>query len=284
MIPAPGKEREEALAVIQAVRTAIFYLLFLGQTAVLAIIVGIIALIWRRRTAVSWALAQYWRNSNLFLLRWVVGIRTSVTGAENIPPGPCIIAAKHQSDWDIFAILPHTDNKPAFIAKRELMDIPFFGWAAMSIDTISIDRKLGAEAIPKMLASAREKIAKGCRIVIYPEGTRKAPLAPPEYRQGVVRLYEALRVPVIPVALDSGLYWGRNSLIMWPGTARAHFLPAIEPGLDGQALSARLKQVIEAETTRMIVEAVERGIARPLTPEFQARLAAATQAAGASAA
>jgi 1-acyl-sn-glycerol-3-phosphate acyltransferase len=128
---------------IQAVRTTVFYALFLGQTVVLAIIVGTIAILWRRRTAASWALAQYWRNSNVAMLRWIVGIKSAVEGGETIPPGPCIIASKHQSDWDIFALLPWTDGKPAFIAKRELIDIPFFGWAAQSIDTISIDRKLG---------------------------------------------------------------------------------------------------------------------------------------------
>jgi 1-acyl-sn-glycerol-3-phosphate acyltransferase len=270
------------LAVIQAVRTAIFYLLFLGQTAILAFIVGLIAIIWRRRTAVSWAIAQYWRNSNVFLLRWVVGVKTAVEGGDSIPPGPCIIAAKHQSDWDIFAILPHTDDKPAYIAKRELIDIPFFGWAAQSIDTISIDRKLGAQAIPAMLADAKEKVSRGCRIVIYPEGTRKAPLADPDYRQGIVRMYETLGVPVVPVALNSGLYWGRNSLLIWPGTARAKFLPAILPGLPAPEFAARLKAVIESETTRLIAEAVAGGIARPLTAEFRARLAAATQAAGAA--
>ncbi len=269
------------MAALQAVRTAIFYLLFLGQTVVLAVIVGTIAVIWRRRTAVSWALVQYWRASNLWMLRWIVGIGTEVTGAENVPPGPCIFAAKHQSDWDIFALLPYTGSRPAFIAKRELIDIPFFGWAARSIDTISIDRKLGMEAIPRMLDDARAAIARGCRIVIYPEGTRKAPLAEPAYRQGIVRLYTALDVPVVPVALNSGLYWGRNSLLMWPGTARARLLPAIPPGLGAEQFAERLKTTIEAETTRLIAEAVAGGIARPLTPAFREKLAAATEATGA---
>lgn len=264
------------MVAIQAVRTLVFYALFIGQTAILAITVALIAIIWRRRTVVSWWLADYWRRSNLFLLRWIVGIKTEVTGAEQIPPGPCIIAAKHQSDWDIFALLPATLGKPAFIAKRELMDIPFFGWAARSLDTISIDRKLGGRAVPAMVEDARDKIARGCRIVIYPEGTRKAPLAPADYRQGVVRLYLALGVPVIPVALDSGLYWGRNSLVMWPGTARAHFLAPIEPGLSAETFTEMLRSAIETETTTMIVEAVERGISRPLTDEFRARLRDAT--------
>ena len=269
------------MKVVQAIRTAVFYVLFMGQTIILAIVVGLIAMIWRRRTEASWAIAKYWRNSNVAFLRWIVGVETEVTGAENIPPGACIIAAKHQSDWDIFAILPHTDEQPAYIAKKELIDIPFFGQAAKSINTIPIDRKLGAQAIPEMLRAAGEALSRGCRIVIYPEGTRKKPLADPAYRQGVTRLYEALNVPVVPVALNSGLYWGKLSLTIWPGTARAKFLPAIHPGLSATEFSAKLQAVIEAETIRMIADAVAAGIARPLNDEFRARLATATQAAGA---
>ena len=258
---------------LQALRSALFYALFLGQTVVLAIIIGTIAIAWRRRTAASWALAQYWRNSNVAMLRWIVGIKTAVEGGESIPPGPCIIASKHQSDWDIFALLPWTNDKPAFIAKRELIDIPFFGWAARSIDTISIDRRLGGQAIPRMLSDAKIALARGCRIIIFPEGTRKAPLADPDYRQGIVRMYLTLNVPVVPVALDSGLYWGRNSLVMWPGTARAKVLPAIEPGLSREAFAARLRDTIETETTRLIGEAVHAGVARPLSAAFRQRLA-----------
>lgn len=264
-------------AVVQAVRTGVFYVLFMGQTIILAIVVGLIALMFGR-TELSWRIAQYWRNSNIAFLRVIVGVGTDVQGGENIPPGPCIFAAKHQSDWDIFAILPFTDDKPAFMAKKELIDIPMFGRAAQSINTISIDRKLGAEAIPKMLEDAREALSRGCRIVIYPEGTRKKPLADPDYRQGITRMYEALDVPVIPVALNSGLYWGKLSATIWPGTARARFLPAIVPGLGAEAFAARLQSVVEAETNRLIVEAVEAGIARPLKPDFLARLVKAKQA------
>lgn len=270
------------MTALQALRTALFYLFFMGQTVILAVIVGLIAISFRRRTAVSWAIAQYWRNSSLAFLRLFVGLRTLTEGEHNIPPGAAIIASKHQSDWDVFAILPGA-GRPAFIAKRELIDIPFFGWAARSIDTISIDRKLGAQAIPRMLDEARAAVARGCRIIIFPEGTRKAPLAPPDYRQGIVRLYLALDVPVVPVALDSGLYWGRNSPVLWPGTARARYLPAIPPGLDAATFMARLQDAIETETTRMLAEAVERGIVRPLSAGFRTELAARAQAAGAAA-
>jgi 1-acyl-sn-glycerol-3-phosphate acyltransferase len=205
------------------------------------------------------------------LLRWTVGIRSDVSGEENIPEGPCIIAAKHMSDWDIFAILPHS-RRPAFIAKKELMDIPFFGWAAQTFDTIRIDRSLGSDAIPLMLDDARAALARGCRIIIFPEGTRKAPLADPDYRYGIVRMYEALNVPVVPVALNSGLYWGRNSRILWPGTAKARFLPAIPPGLPASAFQTRLIQTVESETNRLILEAYQGGLARPIPSEMRDRL------------
>lgn len=265
------------MIVIQALRSALFYLLFLGQTVILAIIVGTFGFIslrtGRKPPDFCMAIARYWGNSNLAFLRYVVGMRTEVTGAENIPQGGCIIAAKHQSDWDIFAILPHTAD-PAFIAKKELLDIPFFGWAARSLDCIPVDRSKGADAVPAMLRDAKAAVRRGRQIVIYPEGTRKAPLASPDYRTGTAKMYAALDVPVVPVALNSGLCWGRNSLVIWPGLAQARFLPAIPPGLDQAAFQARLVATIEAETNRLTLEAHRRGINRPLSAEQRAKLEA----------
>lgn len=262
---------------LQALRTVAFYIPYMGQTVLLAIFLGTYVAIVRRPTAFAWRVATYWYRSNIVLLRTIAGIGSQVEGIENIPAGPLIFASKHQSNWDVFAILPYCNDQPAFIAKRELIDIPFFGWAAQAINTIPVDRKLGAEAIPRMLQDAKAALDRGCRIIIFPEGTRKVPLAPPDYRQGIVRMYLELNVPVVPVALNSGLTWGRHA-VMWPGTARAKFLPPILPGLDGEAFAARLQATIEAETTCLIAEAVAGGIERPLDADFRARLAAAEQA------
>lgn len=262
---------------IQAIRTVIFYVLFLTNTAFCAIVAGSVGL-FAKRTRFGWAIASYWCGSTLWLLRVICGLKTEVTGAENIPAGGCIIGSKHQSDWDIFAIFPFLP-RPAFIAKKELMRIPFFGWAANSLDCIEIDRQRGAEAIPQMIAQAQAAADRGCQIVIYPEGTRKAALAPPEYRQGIVRMYGALNVPVVPVALNSGLYWGRHSLVIWPGTAKARFLPAIEPGLSPDVFTERLRSAIEAESNRLTLEAYEQGLNRPVDPKLQERLVALADAA-----
>lgn len=258
------------MKLVQAIRTLLFYPLFIGQTAIVAIIIGTVALIWGR-TQLTWRLAVYWCRSSLVLLRAITGVRTEVSGAENIPPGGCIIASKHQSDWDVFAIFPYT-GRPAYIVKKELMNIPFFGWAARSLDCIEVDRKRGAEAIPLMMAQAHAAVARGCRIVIFPEGTRKAPLAKADYRQGIARLYAELNVPVVPVALNSGLFWGRNSLVIWPGVARAKFLPPIEAGLAPDIFMQRLKKAIETDSDELIIDAVDKGITRPLDGEFRQRL------------
>lgn len=259
------------MAFFQAVRSAIFYLLFLGQTVILALLLGTLAIIFRRQLAFSLAVATYWSRSTLFLLKWIVGLDSEVTGMENIPPGGCIIGAKHMSDWDIFAIFPHAEN-PAFIAKKELMRIPFFGWTAASLHAITIDRSKGSSAIPRMMAEARDKLALGCRIVIFPEGTRKKPLAEPDYRVGISRMYTELKVPVVPVALDSGLYWERASLILWPGTARARFMPPIMPGLAPEAFRALLQQRIEAETDAMLAEAIAARPRRPIPANWASKL------------
>ena len=266
--------------IVQAIRSLLFYLLFLGQTVILALLLGTIALLLpkdRPAPPFMWAVGRYWGRSNLAFLRFVAGIRSDVQGSENIPAGGCIIASKHQSDWDILAILPHAPL-PSFIAKRELLDIPFFGWAARALNTISVDRKLGGQAIPRMLADAANKLQHGSEVIIFPEGTRKAPLAPPDYKFGITRLYLSLNVPVVPVAVNSGLFWGRNSLILWPGTARARFLPPIPPGLSQQDFQARLMETIEGESDRLAVEAYREGLARPIPPGLRARLEAVAEA------
>ncbi|HQZ12680.1 MAG TPA: lysophospholipid acyltransferase family protein [Devosia sp.] len=259
------------MIVLLAIRTAVFYLLYFGQTVILALVLGTQSKLVRGKSDFGWGVAQYWVRSNVWLLRWVAGIRTDVRGAENIPDGPCIIASKHMSDWDIFALLPDS-KKPAFIAKKELIDIPFFGWAAQTFDTIRIDRSKGGDAIPLMLSDARAALDRGCRIIIFPEGTRKAPLAVPDYKYGIVRMYEELHVPVVPVALDSGLYWGRRSLLLRPGTARARFLPAIDPGLSGEAFFAALQESIETGSDALLLDAIAHGHGHGLTPQQQTRL------------
>ncbi|MEX0627466.1 MAG: lysophospholipid acyltransferase family protein [Cucumibacter sp.] len=257
--------------ILQAIRSILFWLLFLGQTAILAIPVGLMSRFAPK--LVPWWIVRYWFNSSLFLLHWVAGVATRVTGAEHIPSGGCIIAAKHQSDWDILALLPHTP-RPAFIAKKEMLEIPFFGWAARRFETIRLDRALGGDALPDLIEGARGAISRNCQVIIFPEGTRRPPLAEPDYRWGAAKLYVALGVPVVPVALTSGLYWPPRSLILWPGTARAQIMPPIEPGLSLEAFQERLLSIVERATEAMLVADLDKGISAPVGKALRERVAA----------
>ncbi|WP_418885049.1 lysophospholipid acyltransferase family protein [Aurantimonas endophytica] len=207
--------------------------------------------------ATGWWIVKNWARSNLWLLEHVAGIRADIRGKENLPAGPAIIAAKHQSVWDVFAFLPDLD-RPTFILKKELMAIPFFGWYARRMGMIPVDRARRGGAVASMIEGAEKAVAEGRQIVIFPEGTRTAPGAAPDYRQGVFRLYEALGLPVVPVALNSGLYWPRRKFIRRPGTIRADILAPVPPHLPRGEFLDRLRGGIEERSTDLLAEASAR--------------------------
>jgi len=256
--------------IIQAIRSLIFYAAFFAFTTVVAIPFGIYSIFAPKMSGFS--IVKLWYVVILFLLRWIVGIKSEITGQENLPEGACVLASKHMSDWDIFALLQATNRRPTFIAKRELLNIPFFGWCMQNFHTVSIDRKNGQAALPQLVEQGTKAIERDCRIVIYPEGTRRKPLDDPKYKWGLAKLYVNLDVPVVPVALTSGLYWPRNALILWPGTARAKYLEPIPPGLEINEFQRILTERIETETTKMLLEDIDNGIAHPITPAFQLRI------------
>jgi 1-acyl-sn-glycerol-3-phosphate acyltransferase len=199
-------------------------------------------------------MAKTWGRTSLWLLRAICGIRCEVRGREKLPRGACLIAAKHQSIWDTFALLPLFGDF-TFIIKRELMWIPFFGWYTLKAGMLPIDRRAGAQTIPRMIEHARQAIREGRQIVIFPEGTRRAAGAEPAYKFGIARLYAELGVPCVPIALNSGLFWPRRSFLRRPGTVVVEILDPIAPGLDTKTFMARLQDEIETATARLIAEA-----------------------------
>jgi len=189
------------------------------------------------------------------LLRVICGTRVKFEGVENIPEGPLLIAAKHQSAWETLTLLPLFSD-PAFILKRELMRIPVFGWYAAKARMIPVDRTAGRAALITMSQTARAELAQGRQILIFPEGTRRPPGAPPAYKAGVAALYSKLDAPCLPVALNSGLYWPRRSIIKRPGTIRVEILKPIPPGLPRETFMERLEAEIEAASNRLLVDGV----------------------------
>ena len=200
------------------------------------------------------AVTRRWMQSVHWLLEATVGLVHEVRGLENLPPGPVIFASKHQSAWDttIFYCLV---EDPAYVLKKELLAIPLYGWYLQRSQMISIDRKAGPAALRSMLRQAAEALGRGRSVVIFPEGTRVEPGERLPYHPGVAALYSQTDAAVVPVAVNSGLFWGRRSFLKRPGTIVLELLPPMPRGLDRRSFMAELERQIEEATARLAAEA-----------------------------
>src|SRR3990172_11954105 len=232
-------------------RSLLVNLLFYVTTT-LFVVLGSPLLFGPRRWAMA-ALAVHGRFE-LWLLRIIVGTKLEVRGAEKLPHGSCLVACKHQSAWETFGLIP-LFRDPALLMKRELFWIPFHGWFSRKFEMIPVDRDKGPAALRRMLREARKRVAAGREIIIFPEGTRRAPGAPPDYKTGVVLLYDGLDIPCVPVALNSGVFWPRRSLKRRPGTIVVEFLDPIPPGLPKAEFLKRLTDAIETACAHLLAEA-----------------------------
>jgi 1-acyl-sn-glycerol-3-phosphate acyltransferase len=198
--------------------------------------------------------AKAWGRVNLVLLRAIAGVEFELRGGDKIPPGALIVAAKHQSAWETFALL-HLFASPTFIMKRELHWIPIFGWLTIKGRMVAVDRGAGSQALVQMAERARLELARGRQLIIFPEGTRRPVGAEPRYKHGVTYLYTAEGVPCLPVALNSGVFWPRRSILRRPGRVVVEILDPIAPGLDKDIFIKRLQDEIETATARLVAEA-----------------------------
>jgi 1-acyl-sn-glycerol-3-phosphate acyltransferase len=196
----------------------------------------------------------WWSGTILWLAKAICGIDWKVRGLANVPRGPVIFASKHQSAWDTL-FFPAFFDQPSAVAKAELRAVPFYGWYSNRAGAIWIDRKAGGAAIRAMIRGARRTIGEGRPIFIFPQGTRTRPGETRPYQPGVAALYAGAGVPVVPVALNSGLFWGRRSFVKNPGTIVVECLPPIPPGLDRKTFMASLEDAIETATARLESEA-----------------------------
>ena len=200
------------------------------------------------------SVSRVWMGGLQFLLRRLVGLDYEVRGRSNKPPGPAIYAFKHQSAWEtvvIHLLLP----KAAIALKRELMQIPLFGWCLRRSGMIGINRAGRTRALRSLIDGARTALARGVPVIIFPEGHRIPPGRHVPYHPGVAALYLQLGRPVVPVALNSGLFWARRSFVKRPGRIVVQFLEPIEPGLERKAFMAELRRRLEGAADRLIEEA-----------------------------
>lgn len=197
--------------------------------------------------------AQAWARSNLWLLRIIAGTRVEFRGRERIPPGGLLVAAKHQSLWETFALVTLFDD-PAFVLKRELTWIPLFGWLLSKAGMVPVDRTAGSNALRAMTRRACAEVEHGRQVLIFPEGTRRPPGAAPAYKYGITHLYAKLNVPCVRVALNSGLFWPRRRFIRRPGTIVAEVLEPLPAGLTRDEFFRQLTEGIETASDRLLAE------------------------------
>jgi 1-acyl-sn-glycerol-3-phosphate acyltransferase len=238
-----------------AFRSFVYNLLFFALTFTIMVVLSPALLLGRHGAMV---IVRAWSRLMMALHRGLTGIGHDYRGFEKIPPGGCIVAVKHQSTWETIALIPHFSD-PAFILKRELMWIPLFGWWAWVAKMIPVERGKGVAVLAGMTAKAREAIAEGRQILIFPEGTRREAGAPPAYKFGVAHLYRDLNCPIVPIALNSGSPWPRRSRVHRKGTIVAEVLDPVPPGLDPREAFARLESAIETACDRLLLEAATRG-------------------------
>jgi|JI9StandDraft_1071089.scaffolds.fasta_scaffold158423_2 1-acyl-sn-glycerol-3-phosphate acyltransferase len=228
-------------------RSLAFNVLFFLWTTIV-VITGLPALFGDRRYVHN--AARRWGKVTNFLLEHVVGITVEFRGRDYLRGGPHLIACKHQSLWET-AMIETLVPDCTIILKRELMWIPLFGQLLLFSDMIGINRKSGKKVFTQIVEGARDRLGKGRSVWIFPEGTRRNPGDPPQYKYGVYALYHALNRPIIPVALNSGYFWGRRSFIKKPGKIILEVLPPILPGLDARSFLNTLEQAIETASKRL---------------------------------
>jgi 1-acyl-sn-glycerol-3-phosphate acyltransferase len=228
-------------------RSLLFNVFFFAWTLAI-VVMGLPFLLLPHRF--TYRLGAFWVRVTLAVLGGLVGLRHRVVGLEHRLPGAAIYAVKHQSAWDtlVFALLL---DEPAYVLKRELTYLPLFGWLLLRAGMIPVDRAGRASALRRMIGQAKQRTAAGRPLLIYPEGTRTAPGEHRPYQPGVAALYGQLDLPVVPVALNSGLFWGRRQFVKRPGTITVEFLPAIPPGLPRRAFMAELEKRLEGACARL---------------------------------
>ncbi len=198
---------------------------------------------------------KFWISGIFWMCDHILGLHFQVKGMESLPKTPLVFASKHQSAWETL-IFNHLLPDPAIVLKEELLNIPLFGWYLKKVGMIPLSRskKKGPQALKMLLKKAQDALKKGQQILIFPEGTRSKPGQKGTYHSGVASLYLHLNVPVVPVALNSGLYWPRRGFLKFPGVITLEFLDPIYPGLSRQDFMKRLEYEIESKTDELIKE------------------------------
>ncbi|MCF3641011.1 1-acyl-sn-glycerol-3-phosphate acyltransferase [Rhizobium sp. TRM95111] len=252
------------------VRSVLFNIAFyLNLIAQMVVLTPVYFLLPRKK---AYIVPKNWVRTNHWLFKVIVGATFEIEGLENIPKSSYIFAPKHQSFWDAYALLPWLDD-PFYILKRELTWIPLFGWYVLKQRMVPVNRGARGKIMAEVMERTKREMASGRQLIIYPEGTRRPPGAPPEYKYGIARLYRDLKVPVVPVVMHPGLFWPRRKFLRFPGHFKVRILPPVAPGMDPDAFLAHLIEVMESASDRLLIETAEANPHVPLPETAATRLA-----------
>lgn len=234
-----------------AVRSLLFFAIALVWTATLSVAYLPLFLLPRKATQRG---ARLWTRGLQAMLAGICDLRYRIAGLEHVPAGGAVFASKHQSAWDTIIFHVILDD-PIFVLKRELFQVPLLGWLMKKSGAIGIDRSAGFRAIKLMMPQVDRAIAEGSQVIVFPEGTRTAPGTRRPYQPGVAGIYVHANAPLIPVALNSGLFWGRRSFLKHPGVITLEFLPPMPAGLNRKTFMKELETRIETATQRLCQQA-----------------------------
>ncbi len=200
-----------------------------------------------RRTALIGV--RTWIGGIMVLGRVICGISCRVLGKEHVPTGACIIAAEHQSSFETYRLFKDLEH-PIFILKRELTWIPIVGWYMTRAGFVPIDRGAGAGAMRKMLRATEAALKAGHQVIVFPEGTRVPYGEKRPYQPGIAALYNQCDVPMIPMALNTGYFWGKTRILKIPGEIVFRFLPVLPRGMNRDTLLSELRRQFDEAHSR----------------------------------
>ena len=242
---------------LSAIRS-LLHLLFMAVTVIPWSLAVVLARPFASKTTIYW-MCQRWLKLSVDSARWIIGIRYQVLGREHLPRGstdPAVLLVKHQSTWETFAMPAIMPHPLAYVFKKELLRVPFFGWAMGRLDMIHIDRSQRARAFAKVVQQGRRLMQDGVWVIMFPEGTRIPRGQMGEYKTGGTRLAIAAGVPVIPIAVTSARCWPTKAFIKRPGVVDISIgKPISSEGRQADELMAEVQQWIEAEMRRLDPEA-----------------------------
>ncbi|MEN0087441.1 MAG: lysophospholipid acyltransferase family protein [Pseudomonadota bacterium] len=236
------------------IRSLLFYIVFYVNNVVQVLFFAIPFFL--SGTDTGYKIARFWARSNIKLHEWIIGTKVELRGLENIPKGGCLVACKHQSSHETLSLFCNF-HRPAYIMKRSLTKIPILGRYFLRLGQIPVDRGRKGEALASMTKGVKRAIADGSQVLIFPEGTRQRLYAEPSYKYGIQHLYKTLNQPVLPVAVNTGAFWPKDSFVHYPGTVVLEFLPIIEPGIDPNIFQVQLIDAIENASDKLLDEAAD---------------------------